>query len=230
MMRAVMRVVASLRRRARACRRRRRRRCRGRGRAARMGDDGGDDEREAGFGMTHARVTYARDTGARDDARGDAHRRFIEATRARMPPPSRRRRRRRRARARVGDDGGGTTRGKRGFGMTRVRVTHAGVSQASEHASTTKRRLNHPTASVARARSEAWRGRQGGCPKKRGKLPASGERPRSRADRETWSCAAVKTCSVRGTRKKTRVRYLDGCVVCVAHRANFTHTHVDKNI
>ena len=72
-----------------------------------MGDDEGDDEKEAGFGMTYARVTHARDTDARDDARADACRRFIEATRARMPPPSRRRRRRRRARARVGDDGGG---------------------------------------------------------------------------------------------------------------------------
>ena len=103
-------------------------------------------------------------------------------------------------------------------------------NQQSEHASTTERRLNHPTASVARARSEAWRGRQGGCPKTRGKLPASGERPRSRADRETWSCAAVKTCSVRGTRKKTRVRYLDGCVVCRTPRYFHPHSRRQKYI
>jgi len=77
----------------------------GRGRA-RVGDDGGDDEREAGFGMTRARVMHARVSDARDDAGDGVRRRVIEATRARraaaaappLPPPPRR--------ARVGDHRG----------------------------------------------------------------------------------------------------------------------------
>ena len=66
-------------------------------------------------------------------------------------------------------------------------------------------------------------------PKDTKKLPASDERPRSRANMATCNCAAVKTCSVRGARKKTRVRYWMGGLR-VARRANFTHTHVDKKI
>jgi hypothetical protein len=54
--------------------------------------------------MTRVRVTHARDTGARDDARDDARLCIIEATRARMSPPraikrASERRRRRSARA-----------------------------------------------------------------------------------------------------------------------------------
>ena len=77
--------VASSRRRAREyrrcrCRRRHRRR---RARAPAAGDNGGDDERGAGFGMARARVTHAQVTDAPDDAGDDMLRRVIEMTRTR---------------------------------------------------------------------------------------------------------------------------------------------------
>ena len=67
---------------------------------ARGGSQGGTTRGKRGFGMTRTRVTRARDTGARDDARLC----IIEATRARMSPPraierASERRRRRSARA-----------------------------------------------------------------------------------------------------------------------------------
>ena len=37
--------------------------------------------------MTRTRVTHARDTGARNNARDEVCHRAIEATRARVPPP-----------------------------------------------------------------------------------------------------------------------------------------------
>ena len=84
------------RRRARACRR-------GRGRA-RVGDDGGDDEREAGFGMTRTRVTHTCVAGGRDGMVDGACRRDIEAMRAHVPPPPQPPPRP--PRACVGEDGG----------------------------------------------------------------------------------------------------------------------------
>ena len=103
------------------------------------------------------------------------------------------------------------------------------TKRAREHdQAQTKRRMNPD--------SEAWRVCETGMvratrrtPKDTKKLPASDERPRSRANMATCNCAAVKTCSVRGARKKTRVRYWMGGLR-VARRANFTHTHVDKKI
>ena len=53
-----------------------------------QGTTGGTTRGNRGFGITRTRVTHACDTGARNDARDDARRRIIEATRARVPPPS----------------------------------------------------------------------------------------------------------------------------------------------
>ena len=53
-----------------------------------QGTTGGTTRGKRGFGMTRIRVTHAHDTGARNDARDDALRRIIEATRARVQPPS----------------------------------------------------------------------------------------------------------------------------------------------
>ena len=48
-----------------------------------QGTTGGTPRGKRGFGITRTRVTHARDTGARNDARDDTRRRIIEATRAR---------------------------------------------------------------------------------------------------------------------------------------------------
>ena len=100
-------------------------------RAGAWGTAEGRQEREARFGMMRARVTHARITNVRDGVEDYARRRVHAA--AATPPPPRRCRRRRRAPARW-ETTGETTRGKRGFWMTRVRVTRARVTSARNDA------------------------------------------------------------------------------------------------
>ena len=75
-----------------------------------QGTTKGTTRGKRGFGITRTRVTHARDTGARNDARDDARRRIIEATRARAAAVAATAAAAARA-ARVGDSGGTTREG-----------------------------------------------------------------------------------------------------------------------